>query len=46
MNYEVDSRQRYFCPIIYTQHIIFFQINILLLDYQNFGFKVSIFPNW
>ena len=42
---EVDFRQGYFCSILYTQHI-FFQINILLLDYQNFGLKVSIFPNW
>ena len=42
---EVDLRQGHFCSIIYTQHI-FFEINILLLDYQNFGLKVSIFQNW
>ena len=36
---EVDSRQGFFCSRIYTLHIIFFQINMLLLSYQEFGPK-------
>ena len=36
---EVDSRQGFFCSRIYTLHIIFFQINMLLLSYQEFGSK-------
>ena len=46
---ELDYRKGYFCPIIHTwyimhQHIIFFQINILLLGYQEFGSKSLNIP--
>ena len=46
---ELDYRQGYFCQIIHTkhiiyQHIIYFQINILLLGYQEFGYKSLNIP--